>query len=213
MRLTMGQRTLVHNAVARIRATHTPDPSGWVRGILGDDATDRDVVSWVVAHYTNQQQVLADLRRLGGRIDTTLVRQRTLMVVAATWPELGSAARRMAAELDPDTFVDEAIDQLVVFKVLDPEGEAIAWDQAERASRGQRPWARHTLPRSYVNRLVVNFIRHQHSNYDKVLADLSDAIGMGHEAPVQVRVYELIAEMYPRYGHECERQSKERVGA
>ena len=65
-------------------------------------------------------------------------------------------------------------------------------------------------PEDTINRWVVNFVRHRLTNYDRDLYDFAGKVGHS-EAYIKYReaVLDAIAEAYPSYSAECQRQKDE----
>jgi hypothetical protein len=62
---------------------------------------------------------------------------------------------------------------------------------------------------SFIDRITVNYIRHELTNYDAMFAALKGQIGRDDAIDlVRDRVLDLIAEAYPDLATECRRQSK-----
>lgn len=75
-----------------------------------------------------------------------------------------------------------------------------------------RPATPESAPR-FLERLCVNFLRHELTKYDHDLDDLIGKVGVGLAYPIiAAKVFDAIAVAYPWLQAECERQKQERVG-
>ena len=60
---------------------------------------------------------------------------------------------------------------------------------------------------AFLNRICVNFIRHELTEYDCALADVAGKIGITKAVDgIRQKVYSAIARAYPGFATECERQ-------
>jgi len=60
---------------------------------------------------------------------------------------------------------------------------------------------------AFLNRICVNFIRHELTEYDYALADVAGKIGITKAVDgIRQKVYSAIARAYPGFATECERQ-------
>jgi hypothetical protein len=66
---------------------------------------------------------------------------------------------------------------------------------------------------AFLERITVNYIRHELTDYDRELERVAGQVGVGAAtAVIRRRVYEAIAEAYPQYADECRRQWRRRTG-
>lgn len=77
-------------------------------------------------------------------------------------------------------------------------------------TEGRRPTLRRCLPAATLDRLTVNYLRHERTVYDRALlrgngSTLSDR-HVWYNSELKLRCLELIAATFPELGHECERQ-------
>lgn len=64
--------------------------------------------------------------------------------------------------------------------------------------------------REFLDRITVNHIRHQLSNYERRLEQLFGKVGVREAYPVlKVKILDAIASSYPELSGECKRQSQE----
>ncbi len=67
--------------------------------------------------------------------------------------------------------------------------------------------------KSFLDRITVNYIRHNLTKYDNALEDLARKTGKGEALnALRRKVYDAIAEAYPRFAEECRKQYGARVG-
>ncbi|MCC9178050.1 hypothetical protein [Arthrobacter sp. zg-Y750] len=70
----------------------------------------------------------------------------------------------------------------------------------------QSPASMSTAP-SRLNRLTVNYLRHQQTSYEAELKEFKGVVGVGEAyLVVRNRILDLIAATYPQLAAECERQ-------
>ncbi|MCC3271870.1 hypothetical protein MUK71_06805 [Arthrobacter zhangbolii] len=70
----------------------------------------------------------------------------------------------------------------------------------------QSPAGLSTAP-SRLNRLTVNYLRHQQTSYEEELKEFKGVVGVGEAyLVVRNRILDLIADTYPQLKAECERQ-------
>lgn len=75
-----------------------------------------------------------------------------------------------------------------------------------RLRRNQPPATPRTAP-SRLNRLTVNYLRHQQTSYEEQLQQFKGVVGVGEAyLVVRNRILDLIATTYPALAAECERQ-------
>ena len=61
--------------------------------------------------------------------------------------------------------------------------------------------------KSFLNRITVNFIRHEMTCYDGAIEEAAGRVGVSAAIlKIQEKIYSKIAEAYPFYGKECKRQ-------
>jgi hypothetical protein len=86
--------------------------------------------------------------------------------------------------------------------------EELLWERGhdyERASEQSDP--------AFLERITVNFIRHELTEYDEGLEEVAGRIGVDEAAAlIRQRVYAEIARIYPEYADECKRQIRFRHG-
>ena len=65
----------------------------------------------------------------------------------------------------------------------------------------------YTANEETINRWIVNYIRHNLVSYDNFLGSIDGKVGSVEAYPeVKIAVLEKIANTYPKYKDECERQ-------
>lgn len=70
-----------------------------------------------------------------------------------------------------------------------------------------RPIATRESPRDFMDRISVNYIRHNHTNYHEILREIKGRVGTNDAYLVlRKRIFEEIARMYEWLRPECERQ-------
>ncbi len=75
-----------------------------------------------------------------------------------------------------------------------------------RLRRSQSPASRKTST-ARLDRLTVNYLRHQQTSYEEELKEFKGVVGVGEAyLVVRNRILDLIAETYPLLRTECERQ-------
>ncbi|WP_342025134.1 hypothetical protein AAE021_08295 [Arthrobacter citreus] len=75
-----------------------------------------------------------------------------------------------------------------------------------RLRRSQSPASRKTST-ARLDRLTVNYLRHQQTSYEEELKEFKGVVGVGEAyLVVRNRILDLIAETYPQLRTECERQ-------
>ena len=75
-----------------------------------------------------------------------------------------------------------------------------------RLRRSQSPASRKTSA-ARLDRLTVNYLRHQQTSYEEELKEFKGVVGVGEAyLVVRNRILDLIAETYPQLRTECERQ-------
>ena len=78
-----------------------------------------------------------------------------------------------------------------------------------RLRRNQSPAGPRTT-RSRLDRLTVNYLRHQQTSYEEELKEFKGVVGVGEAyLVVRNRILDLIAQAYPALQAECERQKFE----
>ncbi len=67
-------------------------------------------------------------------------------------------------------------------------------------------------PQSFLERITVNYIRHNLTTYDRLLNSHKGKVGK-HEAIriLQGRIYDEIAKNYPNFAEECQRQKADKL--
>ena len=188
----------------------------WPNGTpLNDHERQRGDLLWIITHATNLNDVSRPLWRNVGPRGTLWLRRHTVGKIATAYPEYQSACYRLLDELGEDTIVDEVVDLValapVADPVADPFGAAVDALNARLIAQGDRPRHRASFSVESRCRMAVNWLRHSASNYEQCLAAINAQLGPGFEAPIRVRVYELIADAYPELGAECARQLDERL--
>jgi hypothetical protein len=114
----------------------------------------------------------------------------------------GKAAQR-AAEARKATLLEAIAGMEVsVEKVRGVERLAIASYEAFRETVVEKD-----APRSFLDRITVNFIRHNLTRYDVLLWQAAGKPGaeQAREA-IRRRIFDAIGPGYPRYAEECDRQ-------
>lgn len=81
----------------------------------------------------------------------------------------------------------------------------------------RRDWdfvpATETSDTGFLERIMVNYVRHQLTAYDRRLEEVAGQIGVIRAiAAIRERIYAAIAEAYPHLAQECARQLARRLG-
>ena len=85
-----------------------------------------------------------------------------------------------------------------------------AIDSYNRRSLGDA-FASHASDPAFLDRITVNFIRHELTEYDVALWEVAGKTGIACAvAEIRRRVYSAIAQAYPALSEECERQIEAR---
>jgi hypothetical protein len=86
----------------------------------------------------------------------------------------------------------------------------LAIDSYNMRSRGDS-FATNVDDPAFLDRITVNFIRHELSKYDTALWEVAGKTGVAHAVvKIRRRVYSAIAQAYPALSAECERQIEAR---
>lgn len=138
-------------------------------------------------------------------------------IKAAARAEVGKAvAARKAAELVtqaermPITVTRLPLDKLVSRAIASYNAfhEELLWERGhdyERANEQSDP--------AFLERITVNYIRHELTAYDTHLEELAGRVGISEaETVIRRRVFGAIAAWYPEYAEECKRQMRARHG-
>lgn len=103
--------------------------------------------------------------------------------------------------------------------VVDPMPRNSLWEAAMLHWHARKEWELHGEPwsdnKGFQHRIQINFLRHQRSNYEKLLVELQGlrldarALYILHGL-LKAEVLALIARHYPEFRGECERQAVDR---
>jgi len=112
-----------------------------------------------------------------------------------------------------DAKADAAAKSLIVHAESDVETNAIAayneWESIKAStSDNYEPKLIKTTPsRAFLDRITVNYIRHNLTEYDERLCEEKGKVGRYHfYGRYKAGVLDAIAKAYPQYAAECERQ-------
>lgn len=117
-----------------------------------------------------------------------------------------AARERALAKKKEAVAVASAVELRIV-----PEDWAVVQQKAlehynGRLRRNQSPATLRTAP-SRLNRLTVNYLRHQQTSYEEQLQQFKGVVGVGEAyLVVRNRILDLIAATYPPLAAECDRQ-------
>jgi len=79
-------------------------------------------------------------------------------------------------------------------------------------NRGFSVYATEKDDPAFLDRITVNFIRHELTEYDTVLWEIAGKTGVSQAVTgIRQRVYSAIAQEYPDLKHECDRQFAEKT--
>ena len=99
--------------------------------------------------------------------------------------------------------------KISVCKIKDVESHAIEAFNANR--RNDEYWASTDSDKAFLDRITVNFIRHELTEYDYSLLEVAGKTGVTNAVDaIRNKVYSAIADEYPEYDEECWRQETER---
>lgn len=99
--------------------------------------------------------------------------------------------------MDLDKLIDRAINSYNDFK----SGKCIDFLYADRTS-----------DKAFLDRITVNYLRHELTSYDNHLADIYGKVGVRSAyAELNEKIYEAIADAYPDLEDECYRQSQTKL--
>lgn len=89
-----------------------------------------------------------------------------------------------------------------------------AYNLHQRATRDEPYWADRKSDRAFLDRITVNYLRHNVTDYDDMLQELRGRVGVRDaEDLFRERVYEAIASRFPELAEECGRQLRHRRAA
>lgn len=169
-----------------------------------------------------------DGRRAHGRYHSTMIRLYDLRRVEAAEQTAAFADARAKAERRraagkkgaetrhkieaerPERLMDEARSISTEVKLVPPDVVRLKAVQHYEVHVGREP-VTPDAAQSFLDRITVNYIRHVLTDYDDHLTHLELWGGdWRHAACIRERIFEAIAEAYPRLAEECHRQMAER---
>jgi hypothetical protein len=78
-------------------------------------------------------------------------------------------------------------------------------------NRGKSDIATNNSEQTFLDRITVNFIRHELTSYDEQLYQLYGKTGKEYGVDlVATKIFDKIMEVYPKYKHECHKQLQRR---
>lgn len=181
---------------------------------------DRGWTAALIAAFLGQPDKLMPNRR-NGRPGHELKYYRIERVVAAEAKDEFQIAlakkNQVRAKLEKSIEARQAellarVDQLEikVQKIAHEELYKLAIEHYNSLNAGKVNgfYATVTSDREFLDRITVNFLRHECSRYELFLAEVSRKIGV-EEARIRIkeRVLEAIAKAYPELESECDRQA------
>ena len=100
--------------------------------------------------------------------------------------------------------------KICVNKIENVESQAIEAYNAIQRDEDYR--ATTNFEKKFLNRITVNFIRHELTEYDRSLEEIAGKAGVTNAVnEIRNKVYSAIADTYPEYDEECSRQEIERM--
>lgn len=132
------------------------------------------------------------------------------------WRGAATARSRAAADLHRARVLAEVADLEIRVPVMDLDVLAAAAVEHRNERARLRDWdcdpaTVDGVPPETLHRWMVNFLRHQHTEYDGHLKDLSAKIGRAPATElIRAKVYTVIADTYPTLADETRRQLAER---
>lgn len=100
--------------------------------------------------------------------------------------------------------------KICVNKIEDVELQAIEAYNAIQRDEDCRATTNSEM--TFLNRITVNFIRHELTEYDRSLEEIAGKTGVTIAVDaIRNKVYSAIADTYPEYEEECSRQEIERM--
>ena len=128
-----------------------------------------------------------------------------------------TAKRKASAEKGVKTKTRRLVEMaeampIAVARIPDLTARAISDYNDHRLQRGDyHQIASPASDRAFLDRIAVNYARHQLTEYDEHLEQLATKTGVRAALSIiRARVYASIAEAYPTLSSECQRQSTER---
>jgi hypothetical protein len=88
-----------------------------------------------------------------------------------------------------------------------------AYNDYQSANRREYDWASPRSRPDFLDRIMVNYLRHELTPYEKRLYEVAGRVGVRDaEQMIRESVYDAIAGAYPHLQNECGRQSATREG-
>ncbi len=181
---------------------------GWTEAAIRDFAGEPDEILPNPFYRSGAPMQLYDLKRIKRKERTKGFR---------AWQEK-SKARRAAAQGVADRKREETLQKVetLEIKVVKYAGGRLLrksiehynnrrrWDDESFASEDDSP--------EFLQRIQVNYIRHQLTNYDREIEALFKRIGKQDAiTALRLRIYTQIGKVYPRLREEADRQYTERL--
>lgn len=122
-----------------------------------------------------------------------------------------AAARRGVQTKEERLLAEIARMPVSVRRIKNVEKQAIFSYNEWQMSRDSDLWADASASREFLDRIAVNFIRHELTEYDAALEEVAGRTGIakGVQA-IREKVFGRIAQVYPEYSDECRRQLQAR---
>jgi len=184
---------------------------------VSETTADRWTINYVrhsLTEYENDfKKMLAE--KVGHSTAHEIIRSKILNRIAAVYPHLKFECHRQLTALVPVEAEQETDQLLELLSELKVEITVISRDRLdvavvlERKKKGYPglAWLA-DVPESTADRWMVNYIRHNLTQYDKIIERvLVDRVGReaGH-ALLKSKVLNQIAKVYPELKYECQRQ-------
>lgn len=154
-------------------------------------------------------------KKVSGRSNLASLYLLSRVVAAEATPEFRQAqaalAKRKAASRKA---VKTKVDKLMAdIEAMVVEVEAIPVGALKRhAIQAYNEWnsmsyATHHSDKDFLERIMVNYIRHNLTDYDYALEETAGRTGKAVAiATIRYKIFSAIAEAYPMFKHECDRQ-------
>ena len=180
------------------------DRAGWSKGLVRTLLGEPDLRKKIwgrsqLACLYREERVLAAERSVAFQsAQATLSRRRLAGAKAARTKTVDLLERvaRMPVQvhvISPSRLKRQAIDSYNTFH----------WDSDQPASPASDP--------SFLDRICVNFIRHELTDYDASLEEVAGRTGVQEAVwAIRDRIFDAITAAYPTFAEECQRQKASR---
>jgi hypothetical protein len=201
MRLSQGKTN-------RITRQRVKQERGWTDSLMKDFLPDpvADVVN--MHHMSGPRILLFDLRRIK-RIEATKRFQKSL---AATQPRKQAARKAVATKATKTQhFVEMAETNVEIIPMERLRRFACEWYNANH-NEGDVSASPDGGDIKFLDRITVNYLRHQCSSYEPTLQQIDGHVG-ARDAYLSIKqnVLDAIAEAYPELAKECNRQASDAI--